>query len=144
MKNNSSFPSPDNWLPHRVSYGETDAMGWVYYGNYFELFERGRGEYIRTLTGMSYFDVEERGILLPVREASCRYRAPARYDELIMIRTGIQEWGRASMTFVYEVYNETKEKMLASGMTQHACVNRNSKPVRVPEWLIEAFGNVNE
>lgn len=134
------FPAPETWLEHRVSYGETDAMGMVYYGNYMEFFERGRSEYIREHAGISYADVEERGVLLPVREASARYRAPARYDEVILIRTAIKEWGRATMTFIYEIYDEKREKLLAQGMTQHACVGRDYKPARVPAWLIEAFG----
>ena len=135
-----TFPAPDTWLAHRISYGETDAMGMAYYGNYMEFFERGRSEYIREHTGMSYADVERRGILLPVREAYCRYRSPSHYDEVIMIRTGIQEWSRASMTFVYEVFNQAKVKLLATGHTQHACVGRDYKPTAVPRWLKESFG----
>ena len=75
------FPTPDVWLAHRVSYGETDTMGYLYYAEYLHLFERSRSEYIREM-GMSYAEVERLGIMLPVREAQCRYRRPARYDDL--------------------------------------------------------------
>ena len=133
------FPEPSCWLAHRVSYGETDAMGVVYYANYLHLFERGRGELIRGL-GFSYATVEERGIFLPVREANCRYLAPARYDEIIHIHTGLASQSRASLSFVYEITNADQSAVLTRGSTQHAVVNATGKPVRVPEWLQALFG----
>ena len=133
------FPEPSCWLAHRVSYGETDAMGVVYYANYLHLFERGRGELIRGL-GFSYATVEERGIFLPVREANCRYLAPARYDEIIHIHTGLAAQLRASLSFVYEITNADQSAVLTRGSTQHAVVNAMGKPVRVPEWLQALFG----
>lgn len=128
------FPSPDVWLAHRVSYGETDTMGYLYYAEYLHLFERSRSEYIRTL-GMSYAEVERRGLMLPVREAQCRYRQPARYDDLVFIRAGISEVGRASLTFVYNVTDAERKALLAQGMTQHAITNREGRPVRAPKWF---------
>ena len=133
-----SFPQPEAWLPHRVSYGETDAMGLVYYAEYMHFFERSRSLFIRD-RGLSYRDVEARGIFLPVREAQCRYRSPARFDDLIWVRVGIREWGRASLIFVYEVFDEDRARLLATGMTEHACVNAENRPVRVPEWLRDIF-----
>ena len=135
---NAPFPQPSCWLRHRVSYGETDAMGVVYYANYLHLFERGRSELIRNL-GFSYSVVEERGIFLPVREASCRYLAPARYDDVIHIRTGLAGQTRATLNFEYEIADEDKSRILARGMTQHAAVNEQGRPVRVPEWLTALF-----
>jgi acyl-CoA thioester hydrolase len=132
------FPEPSCRLAHRVSYGETDAMGVVYYANYLHLFERGRSELIRGL-GFSYATVEKRGIFLPVREATCRYLAPARYDDLIHIRTGLASQSRASLSFVYEITNEGG-LVLTRGSTQHAVVNAQGKPVRVPDWLSALFG----
>ena len=113
-------------------------MGFVYYAEYLHFFERARSEYIRN-RGMSYAGVEERGILLPVREASCRYRRPARYDDLILIHAGISEWGRASLRFVYEIWDENKKQLCAEGMTQHALINREGRPLPVPEWLRQLF-----
>lgn len=133
-----AFPKPSCWLTHRVSYGETDAMGVVYYANYLHLFERGRSELIRNL-GFSYSVVEERGIFLPVREASCRYLAPARYDDVIHIRTGLAGQSRASLNFVYEITDERREHVLTRGTTQHAVVNAQGRPVRVPDWLSALF-----
>ena len=129
-----SFPTPEVRLAHRVSYGETDTMKVLYYAEYLHLFERARSEFIRVL-GVSYSVVEQRGLILPVREASCRYRSTARYDDLVYVRAGISEWGRASLTFVYEILNEAQDKILAEGMTQHACVNNQGKPIAVPDWF---------
>ena len=126
------------WLTHRVSYGETDAMNVVYYAEYFHLFERARNEYIRE-RGMTYKQVEERGIYLPVREAQARYRFPLRYDDLIHVRAVISEWRRASMLFEYEIYNEDKTAVATTGSTEHACINREGKPVPVPDWLRGLF-----
>lgn len=129
------FPTPDIWLPHRVSYGETDTMGFVYYAEYLHFFERARSEYIREILDMSYVDIEHKGILLPVREAYCRYRHPAHYDDLIQIRTALSEIGHASMTFVYFVTDNDRTTILAEGQTQHATINPDGKLVRLPEWL---------
>lgn len=133
-KHMDGFPVPEIWLAHRVSYGETDMMGVVYYAEYLHFFERARSEFIRS-RGMGYATVEERGIILPVREARCRYRSPAKFDDLLQVRAGISEWGRASLTFVYEIRDEGRNGLLADGMTQHACINPQGKPVPVPDWL---------
>ncbi len=134
----SHFPWPDIWYTHRVSYGETDAMKVLYYAEYLHIFERSRSAYIRAF-GIPYTEVEERGLILPVREAGCRYRAPARYDDVLHIRAGIRVWQRASFIFDYEVYNESRDILLATGFTQHACVNPQGKPVAVPEWFYDLF-----
>ena len=130
------FPTPDVWLAHRVSYGETDTMGYLYYAEYLHLFERARSEFIRSM-GMSYADVERLGITLPVREAQCRYRRPAHYDDLLHIHIGIAEVRRASLVFVYNVMDAERKTLLADGMTEHACANREGRPVRPPEWFVK-------
>ena len=135
----NAFPFPEVRLAHRVSYGETDTMKVLYYAEYLHLFERARSQYIRE-RGMSYAVAEERGLFLPVREASCRYRSPARYDDLLYIRAGISAWGRASLTFVYELLNEDQTKLLAEGMTMHACVNDQGRPIPVPDWFRALVG----
>lgn len=132
------IPSQGIWFTHRVSYGETDTMGVVYYAEYFHIFERARGEFIRSY-GMSYAEVEQRGVFLPVRDAQCRYRKPARYDDLLQVHISISEWARASLRFVYEVRNTDKSQILATGSTQHATVDSNGKPVAVPTWLRELW-----
>lgn len=134
----AGFPERDGWYTHYVSYGETDAMAVVYHAEYLHLFERARSKFIRD-AGLSYREAEERGIMLPVRDASCRYRTPIRYDERIHVRAGIAKWGRASVEFVYEILNDDRSVLHATGKTVHACVNREGKPVAIPGWLKELF-----
>ena len=110
-------------------------MGVVYYGNYAHWFERARGQFMRE-RGLSYGEVERRGVMLPVRELNVRYLAPARYDEPVRVRAGICAWGRASVTFAYQVYGPPEaSRLLCLGSTQHACVTGQGKPVAVPGWL---------
>lgn len=133
-----NFPEPSVWMSHRVSYGETDAMGVLYHSEHVHIFERSRGEFSRACR-CSYKFIEENGIMLPVREVQCRYRAPARYDDLIMVHVAIGEWKKASVRFLYEIYDEAREKLLAEGMTLHACTNLEGRPVPVPDWMRRAF-----
>ena len=133
------FPCKETWMPYRVSYGDTDAMGIVYYANYLHLFERSRNEIIRDL-GFSYLEMERRGIFLPVREAKCRYRSPLRYEDLAMVRGGISELGRASIDFIYEIWNQDKTVLHATGSSQHAIVDTSNKPVKAPDWLRALLG----
>jgi acyl-CoA thioester hydrolase len=132
------FPFSTTWYAHRVSYGETDAMGVLYHAEYIHIFERSRGELSRYYR-CPYRYIEEQGIMLPVRDVECRYRSPARYDDLIYVQVGITEWGRASVRFGYAMYAEDKKTFLAEGMTHHACANLQGKPVPVPAWLKKAF-----
>lgn len=133
------FPSPDTWFDLVVSYGETDAMGVVYYGNYPHWFERARGQLMRE-RGMSYAEVERRGVHLPVRELAVRYVSPARYDDAIRVRAGVAEWGRASLRFAYQVYGPPDGgKLICLGSTQHALTTPQGKPTAVPAWLKDLF-----
>ena len=134
----SELPERTSCYRHFVSYGETDTMGVLYYAEYLHVFERARSFFIRE-HGMSYAEVERRGIILPVREAQCRYRAPVRFDDEILVLVGISQWNRASMIFSYEVWNKDKSLLHATGMTEHAAVNPEGRPVRVPDWLKELF-----
>ena len=129
----------ETWYEHRVSYGETDAMGYLYYGEYLHIFERARGELIRSL-GQSYADIEARGVMLPVREASCRYRRPAHYDDLLQVQIRIGKIGRASVSFVYAVFDAERKTLHAEGATEHACAAMGTgKPLPMPEWLNSLF-----
>ena len=139
MNATPSFPVPDSWYRHFVSYGETDTMGVLYYAEYFHIFERARSFHIRE-HGMSYAEVERRGIILPVREAQCRYRAPIRFDDEILVRTGIETWKRVSLRFAYEVWNRDRTLLHATGMTEHAAVNPEGRPTRLPQWLRQLLG----
>ena len=138
-----TFTHPSVWLAHRISYGETDAMGIVYYAEYFHIFERARDAIIR-LSGMSYRLVEEKGFYLPVREARCRFRSPAHFDDVVWCRAGVSGCGHASITFEYELYDEEKKLLLVTGMTQHACTTAVGRPVRLPDWLRECVENFED
>ncbi len=138
MVSSITFVTAESWYRHFVSYGETDTMGVLYYAEYLHIYERARSHFIRE-HGMSYAEVEERGIILPVREAQSRYRTPVRFDDEIFVRVGISKWKRASMIFAYEVWNKDKTVLHATGMTEHAAVNRDIRPVRIPDWLKELF-----
>jgi acyl-CoA thioester hydrolase len=121
-------------FPLRVRYGDTDLMGWAYYGNYLRWFEIGRAEMIRSL-GRSYRSIEDDlGVLLPVLEARCQYFRGARYDELVTIETGLLERGRASATFGYRILGGDGTRC-AIGLTRHCCTDRDARPVRPPAEL---------
>lgn len=137
----SDFPTPDSWYSHFVSYGETDAAGVLYYAEYLHLFERARSKFMRDF-GSSYARVEERGVGLPVREAQCRYLRPARYENELGVRCGVSKWGRATLTFAYQVWGPPDQgTLLAVGHTEHVSVDRDFKPVAMPSWLRELIGS---
>lgn len=119
----------------RIAYADTDRMGVVYYANYLVLFERGRTELLRNL-GIRYRDLEEKNrLFMPVTETHCEYYAPARYDDLIRVRTTIQDLGGAHIVFAYEIQDPETNKVLAKGTTKHAVVNLLWKPTRLPDDL---------
>lgn len=92
----------------RVRYGETDQMGYVYYGNYAEFYEVARVEMLRSL-GTSYKLMEASGVMMPVAELHCKYLKPALYDQIITIKVILDEMPRAGMRFKYMLYNEDNE-----------------------------------
>lgn len=120
----------------RVRYGDTDQMGFAYYGNYLRWFEIGRAEMLRSL-GRTYRDIEEAGVWLPVLEARCRYLKPARYDDSVIIETGVLSLGRASVRFGYRIVREATGELLANGMTEHCFMAKDERPVRPPEELVK-------
>ena len=89
----------------RVRYGETDKMGFVYYGNYPLYYEEGRTDAIRKL-GVTYTELEQRGILMPVAELTMRYKAPAYYDDVLTVKTTVHEVPRKKMKFHTDIYNQ--------------------------------------
>ncbi len=98
----------------RVRYAETDQMGVVYHGNFFQYFEVARAESIREL-GFTYADMEKMGVIMPVIEVQCRYLKPALYDDLLTVKVILREMPvNHKIEFVQEVYNE-KEELLATG-----------------------------
>ena len=92
----------------RVRYGETDQMGYVYYGNYAQYYEVGRVEMLRSL-GMDYASMEASGIMLPVLDLSCKFIKPALYDQEITVKTTIEQLPGVRIQFKYELFNEAEE-----------------------------------
>jgi acyl-CoA thioester hydrolase len=113
----------------RVRYQETDNMGVVYYANYFAWFEVARTEYFRS-EGISYRNIEEKGMYMMVAEASCRYKAPARYDDIVRIETWIPRVKNSSLDFAHKVY--VGNKLIATGESVHVFTNKAGRPVRMP------------
>lgn len=119
----------------RVRYAETDQMGVVYYGNYPQYFEVGRAEFIRDL-GLSYRDMEEMGVLMPVIEMNVRYLRPARYDELLNLRTSLAELPDRRITMRTEVFNEVG-KLCVVGVVSLAFFDKEAgKTTRAPKEFL--------
>lgn len=122
----------------RVRYGETDQMGYVYYGNYAEFFEVGRVEALRSL-GFPYRRLEEEGVMLPVREMQVRYHKPARYDDLIRMRTHITELPGIRISFRYELFNELDELLTEATTTLVFVTKGAMRPCPAPQHLLKAL-----
>ena len=120
----------------RVIYGDTDNMGQAYYGNFFRWFEIGRNELFRSL-GLAYATVESRGIFLPVAETYCKYSVPARYDDFLTIETSLDSRLKGAIKFDYRIFGQDEKTLLAQGYTKHACLNREGKVVRPPQFIKE-------
>ena len=122
----------------RVRYKDTDQMGVVYYGNYLTFFEIGRAELMRHL-GFSYSDLENGGYTLVVTEAVAKYHANVGYDSLITIMTKIGEIRAVRLRFDYKVVDQAG-RLLVSGHTVHACLDRDQKISKLPEELRTVLG----
>ena len=127
----------------RVRYAEADRMGYVYYGNYAMYFESARTEMLRVL-GFSYREWEDNGIILPVRELQIRYHAPAYYDDLLTIRTIINERPAARITFHHEVYNEKGQKTCTGSLVLVFVNSETRRPTRAPEHFLKALEEASE
>ena len=108
-------------------------MGVVYHANYFTYFEMGRTELLRSATGQSYRDVEERETFMVVSEASCKYLRPARYDDLLTLKTRVVKVTAASLQHEYNLYRG--DELLVTGATKLVCVNKAGRIVPVPDWV---------
>ena len=115
----------------RVRYAETDRMGVVYYANYLVWFEVGRTEWLRD-TGWNYREMERDGVSLPVIEAHCEYRQPARYDDDIEIRTRAALLTPVRLRFDYEAIRAGDGALVAAGHTIHAALDTSGRPCRLP------------
>lgn len=134
----------ENITEIRVIYADTDAMGVVYHTNYIKWFEVGRNELLRSI-GYPYVNLEQEGIMLPVIECSCKYKMPAKYDDVLEIRAWILEMKAATVTINYEIRRKVTGtvteagELLVTGMTKHAVTDKSFKPVRLRDKNKELF-----
>lgn len=120
----------------RVRYAETDQMGVVYHGNYAQYFEMGRVEWLRNM-GVSYKWMEENGVMLPVVSLSMNFKKPARYDDLLTVKTILKSQTSVKIEFDYEIYNENNE-LLTTGYSMLVFVDmKTGKPILPPSYFLE-------
>jgi len=122
----------------RVRYAETDQMSIVYYGNYAQYFEVGRVELLRSL-GTDYRQIEESGTMLPVLDLYVKYIRPAKYDDLLTIKTSVEEWPETRITFHHEIYNEQNTLLIKGRVTLVFVDIERNRPTRMPEQLAKLF-----
>lgn len=122
----------------RVIYADTDAMGVVYHTNYIKWFEIGRSELLRSI-GYPYARMEQEGVLLPVAECGCKYKAPAVYDDLLEINAHIADMKGATVTLEYEIRRQETGELLVTGFTKHAVTDPDFKPIRLRDKNRELY-----
>jgi acyl-CoA thioester hydrolase len=126
--------APEHDIKLRVRYADTDTMKVVYYANYLVWFESGRVELLRS-RGIVYRDIEEMGVFIPVVEVQANYKAPARFDDELLVRTRVAKVGKTSIRFENEVYRLPSMELLCTGHTVHVVVGKDGKPLRIPDEL---------
>ncbi len=127
----------EHTIEFRVRYEETDQMGVVYYANYLTWFEVARTEFFRD-QGVDYRKLEEKdNIYLPAINASCKYMAPLRYDDIAVVTVKLANVGASRISFEYTVKKE--EKVTTTGMTEHVFVNAKGVPIKIPAKVKKAF-----
>ena len=127
----------------RVRYGETDQMGYVYYGNYATYFEVARVELLR-VNGITYKKLEENGIMLPVLKLEVKYHKPAKYDDLLTIKTTVSKEPSITIDFDFEIYNE-KGELLTTGFTSLVFIDmKRNRPTRASQNILDLFHKNNK
>jgi acyl-CoA thioester hydrolase len=127
----------------RVRYAETDQMGVVYHANYLIWFEVGRVELMRAM-GFEYKAMEtEDDCHIVVAEAHCHYEKPARYDEVLRVRTRIAEWRNRIVKFSYEIFRDADETLLTTGSTTHIICGSNGRPKALPPKYRDVLVHLN-
>lgn len=116
-------------------------MGVVYYANYFVWLEVARTEFLRS-EGMDYRSIEkEKQLALPVIEAYCKYKSPAKYDDVILIQTKVSQVKNSGLRFEYKLFNKESNSLLAEAYTSHVFIDSDRKPVRIPDKVKEFIGS---
>ena len=120
----------------RVRYGETDKMGFLYYGNYAQYYEIGRVELIRSL-GVSYKSMEDNGIMLPVIDLQIKFLKPAYYDDVLTLKTTLPALPGIKIEFNYEITNEAQEVINTGHTTLVFFDNHRKKPCKAPDSIMD-------
>lgn len=121
-----------------VRYAETDKMGIVHHSNYPIWFEAGRTDFLKQ-TGVSYSEVEARGVMLPLYEVTCRFKSPAKYEDEIAVITSLKELSRVRLILSYEVINLKTNALLATGETLHAFTDSALKPLNAERAIPDIY-----
>ena len=124
----------------RVRYGETDQMGVVHHGNYALYLEMGRIEWLRKL-GVSYKNMEENGVMLPVVSLSINYKKSAVYDDVIHVKTQLKNTPTAKIEFEYEITNEKGEILTLASTTLVFIDMKTNRPMKAPQYILDAINN---
>lgn len=118
----------------RVRYPEVDPMGAVHHSRYWVYFEMGRTELLRT-RGVAYADLEREGVFFVVAKCAARFRAPARYDDLLTLRTTVTRTGAARIDHAYELHRAADGQLLVTAETTLACVDRDGRIIPIPDRM---------
>jgi acyl-CoA thioester hydrolase len=121
----------------RVRYGETDRMGYLYYGHYPEYFEVSRTDMIRQF-GLTYRNIEDSGIIMPVRSLKVDYKSPARYDDLLTVKSTLVSLPLVKLDIDYEIRNEQQELVCTGNTVLVFADPVTGKPKRAPDFFISA------
>ncbi|WP_104736121.1 acyl-CoA thioesterase [Hanstruepera ponticola] len=123
-------------IPIRVRYGETDQMGVVHHGNYALYLEMGRTEWLRK-KGISYKQMEDDGVMLPVISMSLKFKKSALYDEVIKVKTILPKLPSVKIEFEYEIYNESNELLLTANTVLAFIDMKTKRPIKCPDYILE-------
>ena len=128
-----------NKTEQRVYYSDTDHGGVVYYANYLKWFEIGRTEILRQ-NKLDYKGFEKKGLIAPVVEVKCNYKAPAKYNDVLIIETKVTHIGNSSIRFDYKITNKETKSLVAEGYTVNVFVEiKTNKPAKIPDNLRKVF-----
>ncbi len=131
----------ENKISFRIRYGETDQMGYAHHGNYAQYFEMGRIELLRA-AGISYKKMEEDGIILPVYSINTRFIKPAKYDDLVTLKTFLKQTPSARILFNYEIYNSENELITTGDTTLVFVDTSKNRPIKIPQEILEKLTQI--
>jgi len=133
------MPDHRHTIEFRVRYAETDQMGTYYNSRPLEWFEMGRSELLRSL-GCPYTEMEQRGVRMPVSEAYVKFLGPAGYDDRLRVTSTLSMPGRARFRFDVQIERADDGRPVCRGYTVHVATDPTGKPIRPPQWLLDALG----